>query len=155
MNVRGWGIGKFEDVCKEVNEWNFDLVGVTETHLRDNVRMEGNEYVMTGKGRKKQEKLGGGVALLHRKSKGFTVEEIDVGDSALSEDILAARVECKDGSGRSETVIIVVVYMTVEGERAARENSGKYGVLKRIVREHAGERVIVMGNMNAHYWNAR
>ena len=53
VNVRGWGTGKFEDLCKELNEWNFDLVGVTETHLRDVVQMEGNEYVMTGKGRKK------------------------------------------------------------------------------------------------------
>ncbi len=40
MNVRGWGIGKFENVCRELNEWSLDLVGITETHLRDVVQME-------------------------------------------------------------------------------------------------------------------
>ena len=35
MNVRGWGVGKLEDVCKELNEWKFDIVGLTETQLRD------------------------------------------------------------------------------------------------------------------------
>ena len=83
--------------------------------------MEEKEYVMTGKGRTKEKKLGGGVALLHRKSKGLSVEEIDVGNSAVIEDVLAARVECRDVSGRSEKVIVVVVYMTVEGERAAMQ----------------------------------
>ena len=50
-----------------MNEWKLDVVGVTETHLRDEVRMDSSEYVMIGKGRKKQETLGGGVAFLHRK----------------------------------------------------------------------------------------
>ena len=39
LNVRGWGIGKFHDVCKELNEWSLDVVGITETHLRDVVHM--------------------------------------------------------------------------------------------------------------------
>ena len=46
MNVRGWGVGKLEDVCKELNEWKFDIVGLTETHLRDRVQMEENGFVM-------------------------------------------------------------------------------------------------------------
>ena len=29
VNVRGWGTEKLEDVCKELNEWKLDLVGVT------------------------------------------------------------------------------------------------------------------------------
>ena len=37
--------------------------------------------------------------------------------------------------------------MTVEGERPERENREKYDTLKR---EHEGERVIVMGDINAH-----
>ena len=73
------------------------------------------------------------MALLHRKNKSLKVEEIDIGNSAASEDALDARVECKDGCGRSEKVIVVVAYMTVEGERAARENSGKYSLLKKLV----------------------
>ena len=35
-------------------------------------------------------------------------------------------------------------------ELPCRENSGKYSLLKKIVREHTGERMIVMGDMNAH-----
>ena len=99
MNVRGWGIGKFEDVCQELSEWNLDMVGMTETHLRDAVRMEGSEYVMVGKGRRKQETFGGGVALLHRKARNLRVEELDVGESVESEDMLAVRVEHMNESG--------------------------------------------------------
>ena len=25
LNVRGWGIGKSDDVCQELSEWNLDL----------------------------------------------------------------------------------------------------------------------------------
>ena len=46
-------MGKFEDVYKELNEWKFYLVGVTETHLKEEVRMDGSEFMMIGKGRKK------------------------------------------------------------------------------------------------------
>ena len=150
MNVRGWGVGKFEDVCKELKEWKFDIVGLTETHLRGEVRMEGCEYVMIGKGRKTQETFGGGVALLYRKERGLKVEELDVGTCESSEDVMAVRVECTDGLGRVEKMVLVVVYMTVMGERAERENRRKYDILKRVVREHGGERVLVMGDMNAH-----
>lgn len=52
--------------------------------------------------------------------------------------------------GTPEKLVVVMVYMTVEGERAVRENSRKYGLLKKIVREHAR---IVMGNMNAHRYS--
>ena len=61
VNVRGGGNGKFEDACKELNEWKLDVVGVIETYLRDEVRMNSSEYVMIGKGRKKKETLGGSV----------------------------------------------------------------------------------------------
>ena len=150
VNVRGWGVGKFEDICRELNEWKFDMVGLTETHLRDDVRIEGSEYVMIGKGRKKQEKIGGGVAFLHRKESNLKVEELDVGNSAMSEDILAVRMECGGQRDRCESLVVAVVYMTVEGERAVRENGMKYDVLRRLVRKYAGEKVMIMGDMNAH-----
>ena len=148
--MRGWGVGKFEDVCKELSGWKFDVLGVCETHLRDDVRMDGCEYKMIGKGRKKQEKVGGGVAFLFRKEKNMKVEEIDVGSCASSEDVLAVRVKCMNRRGRAECVIMVLVYMTVEGERAVRENTEKYAIIRKVVREHRQERVIVMGDMNAH-----
>ena len=121
MNVRGWGPGKMEDVCKELNEWKFDVVGLTETHLRNDVRNEGCDYVMIGKGRKKQEKMGGGVAFLLRKDADLKVEELGVGECSSSEDVLAISVECVNGCGRTERLIMVVVYMTVESVRAVRE----------------------------------
>ena len=40
--------------------------------------------------------------------------------------------------------------MTVTGERAARENSRKHSILKETVREYSGEKVMIMGDMNAH-----
>ena len=150
VNVRGWGVDKFEDLGRELNEWRFDAVGVTETQLRDDVRMEGSDYVLIGKGRKKQERLGGGVAFLHRKESNLKVEELDVGSSAMSEDILVLRVECAGKHDRHESFVVAVVYMTVEGERAVRENGMKYDVLRGLVRRFAGEKVMIMGDMNAH-----
>ena len=85
------------------------VVRITETHLQDVVEIEGDEFVMLGKGRKKQEKLGGGVALLHRKVRNLRVEELDIGDSVESEDVLAVRVECRNESGRAEKIVVVVL----------------------------------------------
>ena len=53
------------------------------------------------------------------------VERLDVGTSAASEDVLAASVEWVDEGGKPERMIVIVVYMTVEGERGVKENSGK------------------------------
>ena len=150
VNVRGWGTGKLEDLSKELEEWKMDIVGVTETHLRDNVYLEEEEYVMIGKGRRAQTTRGGGVALLYRKGKGFRVEEIDVGTSAASEDVLAMKVECVNEKGKSERMIVIVAYMTVEGERAVRENRGKYEVMRKTVRDFSSEKVLIMGDMNGH-----
>lgn len=60
-----------------------------ETHLRDDVQMDGNEYVMIGNGHRNQEKLGGRVDFLHRKENNLKVEQLDVANSAMSENILA------------------------------------------------------------------
>ena len=51
-------------------------------------------------------------------------EVMDVGKSKSSEDILVVRVECMNRHEKPERMNIVV-FMTVEGERAARENRGK------------------------------
>lgn len=37
INLRGWDMGRSDDVSRELEEWKLDLVGVTETHLRDDV----------------------------------------------------------------------------------------------------------------------
>ena len=150
LNVRGWGIGKLDDLSRELNEWNLDIVGLTETHLRDRVLEEGFDYVMVCKGRCKQERMGGGVALLYRKERNFVFEEVDIGNSAMSEDILVMKVECMDTERKKVKMIIAVAYMTVESERGRRENVDKYKIMKNIIREYNGENVIVMGDMNGH-----
>ena len=61
MNVRGWDVGKMEDLSREMNEWNIDVVCVTETQLRDRTELIGERYSMIGKGRSKQQRKGGGV----------------------------------------------------------------------------------------------
>lgn len=35
VNVRGWGVEKFEDVSKELCEWGMDVVEIRETHFRE------------------------------------------------------------------------------------------------------------------------
>ena len=56
MNVKGEGQGKCEDACRELDEWGFDVTGLTVTQLRDAVRMDDGVYMMIGKRRKKQER---------------------------------------------------------------------------------------------------
>ena len=89
---------------------------------------------MMGKGRKKQERLGGGIAFLHRKEGNFKVEEIDAGDSDMSEDVLPVRVERLDDHEKVIKSFLVVVYLTVESERAARENRLKLNVVKKTLK---------------------
>ena len=60
---------------------------------------------------KKQKALGGGVALLQRKERNFKVDEIDVGNGAMSEDVLAVRVEHIDQQSRRERMIMILVYV--------------------------------------------
>ena len=39
VNVRGRNVGKMEDLCVEWNKWDFDVVGVSETQLREREHM--------------------------------------------------------------------------------------------------------------------
>ncbi len=118
-----------EDISKELNDWNLDLVGVTETHLRDDVRVDGEMYEMIGKGRKRQTVRGGGVALLCRKGKGYRVEKLNVGNSALSEDVLAMKVECTNAQGKPEMLVVkgkgkVGSKLNADGRRNGMEKEG-------------------------------
>lgn len=54
---------------------------------------------MIGRGRKRQERAGGGVAILLRKKANLSVEVLDVGSSAMSEDIMAVKVKGKGRKG--------------------------------------------------------
>lgn len=74
---------------------------------------------------------------------------MNIGDSPDSEVVLAVKVSVNDKS-TSKRLIVIMVYMMVKGERGVRETRGKYGVMRKVVREYAGEKVIIMGDMNAH-----
>ena len=55
---------KLEDLSKELQEWSLDVVGITETQMREKVEWETKQYRMIGKGRSKNLKKGGGVGFL-------------------------------------------------------------------------------------------
>ena len=151
MNVNGWGVGKFEDICEELYASGLDLVGLSETHLRERQNMTGrlDRYRMITKGRSRWTKAGGGVALLIRNNFHLLTDEIELDDNQECEDILCVRIEY-NVKNIKETVIVCVCYMTTEGTDAARDNRLKYSGLMRICRRYENERVIVMGDMNGH-----
>ena len=149
VNVRGWNVEKMEDLSREMNDWMIDVVGLTETQLRERVELNSREYRMIGKGRSKQQKKGGGVGVLVRMEAGIDVEEIEVGDCEMSEDVMAVRLEYR-AHGQKERLIVIVCYMTVNGTGAKAENEKKYGVIQRLVEKFKDERLIVMGDMNGH-----
>ena len=81
---------KCEDVCCELNSWNMDLVGVTETHLRENARWDNGTYEVFYKGRKKRATHGGGVTMVIRREACLEVEELEVGAHKMSDDIMVS-----------------------------------------------------------------
>ena len=125
------------------------MVGVTETQLRERVNIKSNEYQFVGKGRSKNSRKGGGVGVFFRQGGEFSFEEIDIGDSEESEDLIAGKIEFK-GKREGEGMIIIVCYMTVAGRGAGIINGRKYEIMQKIVRDHENESVMVMGDMNAH-----
>ncbi|KAF2348161.1 Ribonuclease H domain, partial [Trinorchestia longiramus] len=66
INVRGWKVGKFDDLAEEFENGRLDCLGVVETQMRDRVRLvsKENKYQVIGKGRVKWQKKGGGVGLI-------------------------------------------------------------------------------------------
>ena len=128
MNVNGWGLGLLEDLSRELNEWELDVIGVTETQLRERVEMRNENYKMIGKGRSKWRKKGGGVGILVRQGINVEVEEIEVGKCEMSEDIMAVNVEYGE-NGKRGRMLVIVCYMTVEGADARQDNERKYSII--------------------------
>ena len=153
LNVNGMNVGKLEDVMHECSEWNIDVMGVTETHMRDVLEVIDQErkYKFIGKGRRKQSRKGGGVAVMFKMDAALEIEVMDVGDCEMSEDILIVRVEFPGGSGeKRDELFMCVCYMTVEGQNASVENKRKYVILQKFVSEHEKKRIMIMGDMNGH-----
>ena len=151
--MNGMNVGRMEDLVNECCEWKMDMVGLTETHMRDILEITEGEskYKFLGKGRRLQSRKGGGVACMFRKDAEFEVEVMNVGDCDMSEDILAVRVEFSGKlDGRKERLYVCICYMTVEGQNAPIENRRKYEIVQKFVEEHRKEKIIIMGDMNGH-----
>ena len=151
LNVNGINVGKLEDLMTECEEWKLDVLCMTETHLREvmDVGNENHTYSVLGKGRSKQNKKGGGIAVLVRKDSNIGCEELNIGECEMSEDLMAIKLEY-NGEKERESLYVCVCYMTVEGQEGKVENKKKYEILKQFVREHKNERVLVVGDMNGH-----
>ena len=93
----GWGVGKYEDMCREIHGWGVDVLGVTETKLREHIENENHLYRYVGKGRSKWTMSGGGIGFLIRKSANIDFQELDVNGGKEGEDIMAGFLEYKSG----------------------------------------------------------
>ena len=151
LNVYGMDVGKIGDLQKECDEWKLDVVCLTETHLKESVDLNEEEYAyrMIGKGRSKQSKKGGGNAVLVRKESMISWDVLSVGDCDMSEDIMAVKLEYGDVKKR-EHLYVCVCYMTVEGQGAQAENKRKYDIVKNFVNLYGSEKALVVGDMNGH-----
>ena len=151
MNVDGLNVGKIEDIMNECYDWSLDVVCLTETHLRENLEIDENvhKYRVIGKGRSKQRKKGGGLAVMVRKECNIVCEILDVGESDMSEDIMIVKLDSVR-QGRKECLYLCVCYMTIESTGGIRENRSKYEILKNFVSLHEDEKIVVVGDMNGH-----
>lgn len=109
---RGWGVGKLEDMSREINERDFDL-GINKTQLRERIEVSSGSYKLVGNGRSKNSRKGGGVGIFVKQNIGITFGVLDVGNWEASEDIVATKIEYR-GKGRLESLILTVCYMSVE-----------------------------------------
>ena len=152
MNVQGINVGKIDDIMHECSEWGLDVVCLTETQLIESVEIDDADhaYHFIGKGRSKQLRKGGGVAVMWRKDAKIECEVLDVGNCEMSEDILAMKLECLGNKSKKEAVFVCVCYVTVEGVLGKEENQKKYELLRNFMDKYGHERIIIMGDMNAH-----
>ena len=131
-------------IFAELEAHQMDIVGVTETQMRENGCLRSGKYEMFYMGRKKQQTRGGGVGVIVCMEAGCDVEEISVGESEMSEGILAVKIEYATRNERVHMVMIVC-YMTVEGVMSKRENREKYACVKKGLDEYSHEMMVVEG----------
>ena len=129
--MNGMNVGKLEDIMTECEEWSLDVLCMTETHMREVVEICNEEYAysVSGKGRSKQGKKGGGIVVLVRKESAITCEVVSVGECDMSEDIMAVKLD-NIGENGKESLYVCVCYMTVKGQEGKVENKRKYVIVK-------------------------
>ena len=148
--MRSWTIGKFEDICREMKDWEIDVLSVVQTNLREDFKKETSEFMMIGKGRSKFEKQGGGLGIIVRKSSNIKTEEYVLEDKEKeAEDIICINIEY-NRKKQVENILLIVVYMTVQGRLANIENKVKYSILNRIINNNKDKKIMVLGDMNGH-----
>ena len=153
MNVCGLNVGKLEDLMTECSDWGLDVVCFTETQMRELIEINESEheYRVVNKGRSKQTRKGGGVAIMIRNQIDLAAEVINIGNCSMSEDIMVVKLEYKDSnSDKREALYVCLCYMSVEGTEGVIENKRKYDIVQKFVEEHKEEHVLVMGDMNGH-----
>ena len=150
VNTQGWGVGKWEMIEKEMVDHEIEILAVTETQCREEAVVERQEFRAVMKGRSKMERKGGGVGIIVKRGRGWDLENIEVKGEKETEDVMGVRME-RQGEGGRETIIIVVVYLTVEGRGGGQgENERKLAAVSRIISQARGEEVMVLGDFNAH-----
>ena len=89
ININGLNITSTIDSEEECKDYELEIIGITETHLRNKSKWDGKYYRLEAKGRERRNRKGGGVALMINKRNDWETEEIDIGNSEDQEDILA------------------------------------------------------------------
>ena len=67
ININGINIASTIDLEEECKDHELEIIGITETHLRNKSKWDGTYYRLEAKGREKRNKKGGGVALMINK----------------------------------------------------------------------------------------
>ena len=145
-------MGKLDDLMHECNEWKLDVMCLTETQMRESVEISDDSYAYNfmGKGCSKQVRKGGGVAIMWKKDVDIESERLDIGSCAMSEDVLAVKLEFNCGNCKKEVLYLCVCYMTVEGDKGKLENPKKYELLQKFMLDHQNEKIMILGDMNGH-----
>ena len=126
-----------------------EIIGITETHLRNKSKWDGTHYRLEATGREKRNKKGGGVALMINKHNDWETEEIDLGNSEDQEDMLVWTVTNK--KLKIKQFIIICVYMTTGNKNEIiQENRRKYNIIKTVIKENREKSILIMGDMNSH-----
>ena len=142
-------MGKGEQIIIEMEGAGIDLLGVTESQLREDWVSHEEKWSIMTKGRSRNKRRGGrGVGILLRRNMGWEWEQIKIKEEDENEDIMVVKMENKN---TSTVIIIMVVYMTVEGKQwSLLENRRKLKTMEEVRQKWKEEEIIIMGYFNAH-----
>ena len=121
----------------EMNTEDKSMFLLTETHKRDGSIREGSDKEIIHKTRRKESKKGGGIMAIWNKNE-WKVQEL----KSKNEDILI--IEVNKGK---EKHIIATIYLSVND---TDKNKKLTNEIKEITEKYKDEKLIVMGDFNAH-----